>query len=337
VKTPFLDIPEVHFSLEVVRKASLLAKQVQKEMITPTTITKSDRSPVTIADLAAQAVIAGELEKAFPKDPLLGEEDSTILRSPEAKTILNQVTQYVRHFSPMATPEVVCDWIDRGTGSPAKRFWTLDPIDGTKGFLRGDQYAVALALIVNGKVEIGVLGCPNLREARIPQGGGPGSLVIAVRGKGAWTTPLDGREDFVPLRVSNRTDPAKIVLLRSFDTGHTNADEIEALRGILGIQASTVLLDSLAKYSLLAAGGADLYFRLLSPNHPNYRECIWDQASGTIILEEAGGRVTDLDGKILDFTTGRKLINNRGVLASNSHVHSMALDALRKLHSTGRH
>ena len=329
--------PEIRFALEAVRKASLLARRVQTDMIKPTSMTKSDESPVTVADLAAQAVIASLLKQVFPNDSLVGEEDSKILQAPESKATLDQVTHYVRSFFPEVSSLEVCEWIDQGQGEPKGRFWTLDPIDGTKGFLRGDQYAVALALIVGGKVEIGVLGCPNLKEARLPQVGGPGSLVIAVRGKGAWASPLDGKEDFVPLHVSNRTEAAKIVLLRSFDTGHTNADEIEALRGVLGIQASAILLDSLAKYSLLASGGADLYFRLLSPNHPNYRECIWDQASGTIILEEAGGLVTDLDGKPLDFTTGRKLTNNRGVLASNGHVHSMALDALRKLHSTGRH
>ena len=56
----------------------------------------------------------------------------------------------------------ILDNIDHGNGEPADLFWTLDPIDGTKGFLRGDQYAVALALIKEGKPVLGVLGCPNL-------------------------------------------------------------------------------------------------------------------------------------------------------------------------------
>ena len=52
--------------------------------------------------------------------------------------------------------------IDRGGRESGHRFWTLDPIDGTKGFLRGDQYVVALALVVKGEVQIGALACPNL-------------------------------------------------------------------------------------------------------------------------------------------------------------------------------
>jgi 3'(2'), 5'-bisphosphate nucleotidase len=322
---------EIRFVLDAVRKASLLARQVQAEMIEPASMIKSDQSPVTVADLAAQAVIACELEKIFPKDTLVGEEDAQFLRSPEGKTVLNQVTQYVRYFSPQASPEVVCDWIDRGTGVPGNRFWTLDPIDGTKGFLRGGQYAVALALIVDGQVKVGVLGCPNLDKAKTPQIHGPGSLVVGIRGKGAWTCPLEEKENFTPIKVSYRTDPAQIILLRSYDTGHTNAEEIEAIRHTLGIQSPPVLLDSLAKYAVLASGGADLYFRLLSPDRPDYREFIWDQAAGTIVLEEAGGKVTDLDGKALDFTAGKKLARNRGVLASNQHFHSMALDTMRKL------
>ena len=59
--------------------------------------------------------------------------------------------------------EQVCRWIDHGGGSQySERFWTLDPIDGTKGFLRGEQYAVALALIVDGRVAVAALACPNL-------------------------------------------------------------------------------------------------------------------------------------------------------------------------------
>jgi len=71
--------------------------------------------------------------------------------------------------------------------------------------------------------------------------------------------------------------------------------------------------------------------RLLSPAQPNYREKIWDQAAGALVVTEAGGLVTDLDGKPLDFTAGRNLVNNRGVLASNRLLHPAALQALREI------
>jgi 3'(2'), 5'-bisphosphate nucleotidase len=63
--------------------------------------------------------------------------------------------------------------------------WTLDPIDGTKGFLRGEQYAVCLALIVDAKVQLGVMGCPNLPVDASKPDGPRGCLFVAVRGQGA--------------------------------------------------------------------------------------------------------------------------------------------------------
>ena len=62
--------------------------------------------------------------------------------------------------------------------------------------------------------------------------------------------------------------------------------------GDLGITGQPVRLDSQAKYACMAAGNAEFLFRLLSPSRPDYRECIWDQAAGSIVIEEAGGRVT---------------------------------------------
>jgi 3'(2'), 5'-bisphosphate nucleotidase len=90
-------------------------------------------------------------------------------------------------------------------------------------------------------------------------------------------------------------------------------------------------MDSQAKYAVLAAGAGDLLLRLLSARHPNYREKIWDQAAGALIVEEAGGRVSDLEGQPLDFTAGRTLARNRGLLASNGYLHAVALRAVQQV------
>ena len=92
------------------------------------------------------------------------------------------------------------------------------------------------------------------------------------------------------------TDPAGARLLRSFESGHTNVSQIDVLANHLGVAAEPVRMDSQAKYAILAAGGGEIYLRLLSANRLDYREKIWDQAAGSIVIEEAGGRVTDLDG-----------------------------------------
>lgn len=326
-----LDRPETKFALQVVRQASQLVKLVQAEMVSPA-ITKDDRSPVTVADFASQALVGRVLTETFPEDTLVGEEDSSTLRQPSGQATLKQVTHFVSKVSPGATPERVCEWIDRGSGEPSTRFWTLDPIDGTKGFLRGDQYAVALALIAEGQVQIGVLGCPNLGVGYQEGVSGAGTLAVAVRGEGSWVASLDG--DMTNLQqssVSKRDDPAKARLLRSFESGHTNINQIDYFSEELGVEVDPVRMDSQAKYVLLAVGKGDLYLRLLSPKQPNYREKIWDQAAGSLIVEEAGGRVSDLSGKALDFNAGRTLQNNRGILASNSYLHAEALQALRAI------
>ena len=328
-----LNRPESKFAVDIVRQASQLVKQVQAEMVSPA-LTKDDRSPVTVADFASQALVGRALIETFPDQPLVGEEDASELRQPSGKLTLEQITQFVSRIISQSTPEKVCSWIDHGTGEPAKRFWTLDPIDGTKGFLRGDQYAVALALIVDGQVQIGVLGCPNLTEGYKPDAGGSGTLAIAVRGEGAWLTSLEADADsYQELHVSDIAVPAQARLLRSFESGHTNISQIDYFAQELEVEVEPVRMDSQAKYVLLAIGKGDLYLRLLSSKQPDYREKIWDQAAGSLIVEEAGGQVSDLHGKALDFTAGRMLLNNRGILASNGHLHSQALQALRAIHA----
>jgi 3'(2'), 5'-bisphosphate nucleotidase len=318
---------EARFALEAVRQASQLVRQVQQEMISPI-MTKDDRSLVTVADFASQALVAYLLSQIFPNDVLVAEEDSRFLRDPQAHPTLERVTGFVSHFLAHASAEQVCDWIDRGSAQPAERFWVLDLIDGTKGFLRGDQYVVALALIVAGEVQMGVLGCPNLSAARHPELGGPGSLVIAVRHQGTWTTSLEEMGAFDRLQASSRNRSAEMRILRSFEAEHTNVGQVDQLAELLDVGVEPVRMDSQAKYVLLASGEGDLIVRLLSPNKPDYREKIWDQAAGSLIVQEAGGRITDLDGKQLDFTTGRTLVYNRGILASNRHFHEPVLKVL---------
>jgi 3'(2'), 5'-bisphosphate nucleotidase len=271
------------------------------------------------------------LENSYPHDAMIGEEDSSTLRSPDQRKTLDRITAFVSRMAPQATPTLVCDWIDRGSAQSAERFWTLDPIDGTKGFLRGDQYAVAFALVFNRKVQVGVLGCPNLSI-----GGYEGVLVIAARGQGSWITPLGrpaaGEEiPYMQATVSQGTEASQARLLRSFESGHTNVSQIDILADKMGIEAEPVRMDSQAKYAVLASGGGEIYLRLLSSQKPNYREKIWDQAAGSIVIEEAGGRVTDLDGKPLDFTQGRTLAANRGICATNGILHTDTLNALEAI------
>jgi 3'(2'), 5'-bisphosphate nucleotidase len=326
-----LDSTEAQFAAVVVREAAALARRVQREMV-GAAITKDDLSPVTVADFAVQALVARRLYERFPDAALIGEENAATLRAEAGREALEQIDKFVRTRIPEATPAAICDWIDRGAGAPPASFWTLDPVDGTKGFLRRDQYAVALALIEDGKVQVGALGCPELEDASRPAQGGAGSLVLAARGRGAWTLPLEAASaSWRRLIVSPISETSGARLLRSVEKSHTDAGGIAQLVAQLGIMADPVAMDSQAKYAVLAAGGGEILLRLLSPARPDYRETIWDQAAGSIIVEEAGGRVSDLDGKDLDFSQGRRLAANRGVLATNARQHEAVLRGLRAI------
>jgi len=320
--------PKVQTALHAVRQAAVMMRQIQQETI-GSSLMKGDKSPVTVADFTSQAIIGRMLSQAFPDIPLVAEETSTALREPDGVEILTKVTHYVNQVIPEASAEQVCEWIDYGGAEPGNQFWVLDPIDGTKGFLRGDQYAVALALVENGVIQIGVLGCPNLSEAFIPDMEGAGSIVLAVRGQGTWSVSMVENDDnWKQLKVSGRSDSSQARLLRSFESGHTNVSQIDQIAEWLGVQVEPVRMDSQAKYAVLAAGGGEVILRLLSPDRPDYREKIWDQTAGAIVLEEAGGRITDLAGVPLDFTQGRMLKNNRGVLATNGSLHEKVLQGL---------
>ena len=321
---------ELAFALDAVTRATELAKKVQAEM-NAEGITKEDLSPVTVADFAGQAVVSRLLMREFPGVALVGEESSADLKSETGGEALATVARYVNEIEADATEESVCEWIDHGTGEPTNRYWTLDPIDGTKGYLRGGQYAVALSLIEDGEVKLGVLGCPNLGPACSLDGAGSGVILAAVRGQGAWFRGFNDGANFAQLHVSPCDEVAKARMLRSLVSAHTNTDQIDTLVGSMGLAGEPVSLDSQAKYALLAAGEGELLFRLLSSKQPDYEEKIWDQAAGVIVVEEAGGTITDLSGKKLDFTQGRTLAKNRGICASNGILHEAALEALAKL------
>ena len=320
---------EAAFALSAVRAGGRLAREIQQDPAGRAEL-KADLSPVTVADYAAQALIASQLKEAFPGDRLVAEEGSEALRRPEQRETLSAVRGWLEPVGGSLDDDQVCAWIDWGSGEPGERFWTLDPVDGTKGFLRGEQYAVALALIERGVVVLGALACPNLGIDGFPDREGEGCAALAIRGQGAWIEPLRGGARR-PLNVSAREQPAEARVLRSVESGHTDPASMGGLLSDLGITTPPLLMDSQAKYLTLAAGTGDLIFRLISPDRPDYREWIWDQAAGSLLVTEAGGRVSDLAGADLDFSQGRRLEANRGVLASNGRLHASALRALQRV------
>jgi len=355
-----------------------------------------------VADYAAQAIINTVLSNAFPDDPIIGEEDASDLRpssssststtkeSGDGDALRVRVVELADDI--LAQPPLPLDssggdgggeraewglgrrWgaeallkaIDRGkyAGGRTGRFWTLDPIDGTKGFLRGGQYAVCLALLVDARVELGVIGCPNLPtepsasprnttagtddkddedEDEQQRAQGRGALFIAVRGQGAYQLPLHP-----PASTSDDVQPRRLTMphlalhelsfLESYEKAHAALDTNALVASRLGVRARPVRMDSQAKYAALVRGdgGGGVYLRLPVAFGKNgdddgggYQEKIWDHAPGSLLAEEAGGVISDYRGRPLDFGLGRTLGKNFGVVAARREVHAQVIEAVQ--------
>jgi 3'(2'), 5'-bisphosphate nucleotidase len=318
---------EKQAAIEAVTQAARLCVAVQNDLVKVGALEKNDKSPVTIADFGAQALVCRHLTVNFPGVIIVGEEDSSDLQQLENAGKLAQVTAYVRHVHAKATPADVCRWIDAGNGQVADRFWTLDPIDGTKGFLRNDQYAIALALIEGGQVKVAALACPVLPVDLGRPDGASGVVFAAVRGAGTAMARLNS-DDFQPVHVAEATQAAHLRFVESVEAGHSNHELQQVIATAAGITRPSLRMDSQAKYGAVARGDAALYLRLPSPKNPDYRENIWDHAAGSLIVEEAGGRVTDMHGRPLDLASDVKMRHNRGVIVSNGVIHQAVLAAL---------
>lgn len=319
---PLFDHFFAQLAIDAVRQATVLCTRVRSSLNSDGSLSKADNSPVTIADYGSQAVILHLLAQGSPDIPVVAEEDANALRAPANDTLATEVHQHVRQLLPDLDRDAVLAVIDRGnhTGGPEGTFWTLDPIDGTKGFLRNDQYAIALALIQEGRPVLGVLGCPEL-----PGDAGTGCVLVACRGEGARQYLLTG-DTHRPIGVSTTSSPAQACFCESVESGHSRHDWSSLVAEKLGITRPSVRMDSQCKYASIARGDADIYLRL--PTRPGYEEKIWDHAAGCLIVEEAGGIVTDITGRPLDFGAGRTLKHNRGVIATNGPWHAQVVEAV---------
>jgi 3'(2'), 5'-bisphosphate nucleotidase len=286
---------------------------------------KADESPVTAADFAVQAVVVRTLEVELGELSLVAEESATDARA-DAE-IIRMMVESVRLVWPESNEETVLAAIDRGGGEPrAEGFWTLDPIDGTKGYLRGQQYCISLAYIEGGRPIVGVLGCPNLpadRGSSLDQPDPNGSLYWAIEAEGAFDGSGARIEASAPA-------PDTITFCESVEEAHSDHEGNRRLIASLGVrQARSVRLDSQCKYAVVARGQADAYLRL--PKSDSYVEKIWDHAAGSLLASEAGCVVSDVRGEQLDFSLGRRLERNRGVVVATRGLHARLVAALAEL------
>ncbi|KAH7913446.1 hypothetical protein BJ138DRAFT_1134047 [Hygrophoropsis aurantiaca] len=334
---------EKQVAIFAVRRACLLTSSVFNKLVKNETLTKEDKSPVTVGDYAAQAVVNTILKRAFPHDPIVGEEDADDLkRDPiltkrvvelanealQSDLVLGEMPEWGIGPGQEKSTEDLLSAIDQGNhlGGHNGRFWTLDPIDGTKGFLRGGQYAVCLALIVDANVKLGVIGCPNLPCNPSDPDGEKGCIFVAVHGQGAQQMSLSGANP-TPV-VIPEIPSGSLNFLESVEAAHSDHSFNERVSNILSISRTPTRMDSQAKYCCLARGDGGVYLRM--PTKAGYKEKIWDHAPGTVLIEEAGGTVTDSRGLPLNFGLGKTLGENYGVIAARRDIHGKVLDAVQQ-------
>lgn len=228
-------LPQV---VEIAREAGAAIMRVYGE-VNPAVEYKRDNSPLTQADLASHRIIEAGLTRIAPKWPVLSEESKEI---------------------PFEQRQ------------PWTRFWLVDPLDGTKEFLkRNDEFTVNIALMENAHPILGVVYAPAIDK-----------MYYGARGAGSWRAAGGAA---VPIRVGGASaDRLRVVMSRS----HASGEELERYTG--GRPCEFVSMGSSLKFCLVAEGAADIYPR----TGPTME---WDTAAAQCVVEQAGGTVTDIDGQ----------------------------------------
>jgi 3'(2'), 5'-bisphosphate nucleotidase len=256
---PRLDA-ELEAALEIARAAGDLVMKLRGGELDVEM--KPGDEPVTVADKRASELIVASLRARFPGDPIISEEASEMTLVPE-------------------------------------RMWLVDPIDGTKDFIRGsDGFSVMIGLVIAGRPAVGVVHQPAAPRT-------------------FWASPDGAFVDGRPLAVSSIADAGAARLVAS--ASHRTAD-IDRVKQTLGIADEQNVGSVGVKLCLIAMGVRDLYV------NPTAKTKVWDTCAPEAILVRAGGRLTDLFGTPVDYV--RELRQPRGLVGSNGHVHD---DVVAKL------
>lgn len=340
---------ELLTAISVVQQAAKLSQSLLSSR-DKGVIEKDDLSPVTVGDFAIQALLAATLHRAFPDDGFVGEEDAAEVRNNPA--LLDRIWDLLESqgaTDALGTKEAVCEMIDLcGNGVPevGRRVWVFDPIDGTKTFVRGEMYAVNVALLEGGRQVLSVVGLPVLSmDVKAPvfndtlDPTGRGCILFGVKGYGAYVRPLlqSSPDEVVEIRrlESHAEKVTALADLRSVTCGDGELagsgidDAHVAICRKLGVEfPGCDLLGWVPRWATLAMGLANMTVWVYKRRDRLAK--IWDHAGAMLLFEEVGGKVTDVDGKEIDFSAGRKMTANYGFVAAPRNLHAAVLKAVRE-------
>ncbi|MDI2112363.1 3'(2'),5'-bisphosphate nucleotidase CysQ [Commensalibacter nepenthis] len=238
---PFSDQQLMELAIDLAKQATILINEIREKGLIIST--KSDLSPVTQADQASETLILQGLRKAVPSIPIIAEEEAS-------------------------------EGIHTHIGS---EFWLVDPLDGTKGFIRGSKnFTINIGLVRNHKPVLGVVALPAYQE-----------IFCGIVGKGAWRIDKNGK---TPIHVSTiPTNGFRII------TSHNHVNDPQLSKALQGFPTCSInAMGSAAKILRIAEGKADLHFRFNSIME-------WDTAAPQAILEAAGGYLRDFDNRPLQY------------------------------------
>ncbi|KAE8656548.1 putative PAP-specific phosphatase [Hibiscus syriacus] len=360
---------ELEAAVKVVESACRLCAVVQRSLFSAEgqIVEKKYQTPVTVADFGVQALVSLELSKLFPSIPLVAEEDSSFIRSNNlVDPVVSAVSDKTSIDEDSLSHDDVLEAIDRrgknafATGTKPATYWILDPIDGTRGFVKGSPalYVVGLSLVVEGDIVLGVMGCPNwvvdtsfqsttdtqgYKHSYLPLG----IIMVAHVGCGTWTKRLKCMLDCSTKISSDRTRcfvdsyslvsnarfcipesqtweslPLSVLYKARIDDENVGDKEIRLLSAFCG---------SLCKYLMVASGRASVFI-LRARSEKVIR--VWDHAVGMICVYEAGRKVTDWNGSELDLATDqieRSIYPAGGILVTNGTIHNQILHMISSI------
>ena len=276
---PFVDLADLRVELAIAEGAARAAGEIilghyQADHVAVET--KADDSPVTQADRDANAAILELLGRAFPADAVISEE------APDTTARLS-----------------------------ARRVWIVDPLDGTRDFVRGThEFAVHVGLAIDGVAVVGVVFLPV-----------PGVLYVASAGHGAWRVVGDPRTRAGDTRTRlHVTTTSELSALRLGISRHHLSDRLAAFLDAAHV-AARVPMGASTKHMATAAGALDAVVNLSSG------EFEWDTCAPEVIVREAGGRYTDARGVPFRYNQP-DLGHHHGSIASNGACHAALVTAL---------
>lgn len=238
---PFSDQQLMKLAINLAKQASVIINEIRDQGLIIST--KSDLSPVTQADQASENLILEGLRKAVPSIPIIAEEEAS-------KGIHTQI---------------------------GSEFWLIDPLDGTKGFIRGSKnFTINIGLIRNQQPVMGVVALPAHQE-----------IFCGIVGQGAWRIDKDGQ---TPIHVSALPKNGFRII-----TSHHHVNDRKLSKALAGFPSCSInAMGSAAKIVRIAEGKADLHFRFNSIME-------WDTAAPQAILEAAGGYLRTFDNQPLQY------------------------------------